>query len=132
MVIKAMAMDQALSAHPRKEKTPRVSAAVENTDGMTRPLDLLDDVIHQKVRLGIMSCLLATSEAEFAFLKSALMVSDGNLSTHLSVLEDAGYVASSKTQAVKRPGKSRYALTSSGRLAFAAYVAALESLVRPE
>jgi DNA-binding transcriptional ArsR family regulator len=109
-----------------------VSAAADNTDGMTRPLDLLDDVIHQKVRLGIMSCLLATSEAEFAFLKSALMVSDGNLSTHLSVLEDAGYVASSKAQTVKRTGKSRYSLTSSGRLAFAAYVAALESLVRPE
>ena len=127
-----MAMDPAMPAIPRKEKTPRAASAGEHTDGMTRPLDLLDDVIHQKVRLGIMSCLLATSEAEFAFLKSALMVSDGNLSTHLTVLEDAGYVASSKIAAVKRPGKSRYTLTSAGRLAFAAYVAALEALVRPE
>ena len=127
-----MAMDQAVPAHPRKEKTPRVAASAEQTDGITRPLDLLDDVIHQKVRLGIMSCLLATNEAEFAFLKSALMVSDGNLSTHLSVLEEAGYVASSKVPAAKRSGKSRYSLTSAGRLAFAAYVAALESLVRPE
>lgn len=132
MVGKAMAMDQALPAHPRKEKTPRVAPSADQAEGMTRPLDLLDDVIHQKVRLGIMSCLLATSEAEFAFLKSALMVSDGNLSTHLTVLEDAGYVASSKVPAAKRPGKSRYALTSAGRLAFAAYVAALEALVRPE
>ena len=127
-----MPMDPAMPAIPRKEKTPRAASAGEHTDGMTRPLDLLDDVIHQKVRLGIMSCLLATSEAEFAFLKSALMVSDGNLSTHLTVLEDAGYVASSKVAAVKRPGKSRYTLTSAGRLAFAAYVAALEALVRPE
>ncbi len=127
-----MAMDPAMPAIPRKEKTPRAASAGEHTDGMTRPLDLLDDVIHQKVRLGIMSCLLATSEAEFAFLKSALMVSDGNLSTHLTVLEDAGYVTSSKVAAVKRPGKSRYTLTSAGRLAFAAYVAALEALVRPE
>jgi len=132
MVGKAMAMDPAMPAIPRKEKTPRVTTSVDQSDGMTRPLDLLDDVIHQKVRLGIMSCLLATSEAEFAFLKSALMVSDGNLSTHLSVLEDAGYVASAKVPAAKRSGKSRYSLTSAGRLAFAAYVAALESLVRPE
>ena len=132
MVGKAMAMYQAVPAHPRKEKTPRVAASAEQNDGITRPLDLLDDVIHQKVRLGIMSCLLATNEAEFAFLKSALMVSDGNLSTHLSVLEEAGYVASSKVPAAKRSGKSRYSLTSAGRLAFAAYVAALESLVRPE
>ena len=127
-----MAMDPAMPAIPRKEKAPRAASAGEHTDGMTRPLDLLDDVIHQKVRLGIMSCLLATSEAEFAFLKSALMVSDGNLSTHLTVLEDAGYVASSKVAVAKRPGKSRYTLTSAGRLAFAAYVAALEALVRPE
>ncbi len=132
MVSKAMAMDQALSAHPRKEKSARATASAEQPDGMTRPLDLLDDVIHQKVRLGIMSCLLATSEAEFGFLKSALMVSDGNLSTHLTVLEDAGYVASTKVAGAKRPGKSRYVLTAAGRLAFAAYVAALEALVRPE
>lgn len=132
MVSKAMAMDQALPANPRKEKTPRVTTSVDQSDAVTRPLDLLDDVIHQKVRLGIMSCLLATNEAEFAFLKSALMVSDGNLSTHLTVLEDAGYVVSSKVATDKRAGKSRYTLTSAGRLAFAAYVAALEALVRPE
>lgn len=132
MVSNAMAMDQALHAHPRKEKNSRVTAAAEPADGITRPLDLLDDIIHQKVRLGIMSCLLATSEAEFSFLKTALMVSDGNLSTHLTVLEDAGYVASTKVTVAKRPGKSRYSLTSAGRLAFAAYVAALEALVRPE
>ena len=108
-----------------KTKNSKESVAV------TRPLDLLDDVIHQKVRLGIMSCLLVVSEAEFSFLKSALMVSDGNLSTHLSSLEAVGYVSSSKVTNAVKPIKNRYSITDDGRLAFTAYVAALESLVRP-
>ena len=53
-------------------------------------IDALDDVIHQKVRLGVMSALVAAGESDFNFLKGALGVSDGNLSTHLAVLEERG------------------------------------------
>lgn len=119
----ARTVKQVLSAVTPKSSKVGVS--------VTRPLDLLDDVIHQKVRLGIMSCLLVVSEAEFSFLKSALMVSDGNLSTHLSSLETAGYVSSSKVTNAIKPLKNRYSITDNGRLAFTAYVAALEALVRP-
>ena len=94
-----------------------------------RKLDALDDVIHQKVRLGVMSCLMASGEADFNFLKAALGVSDGNLSTHLTVLEDHGYVAVRKEFVGKKP-RTTYTPTPMGQHAFEAYVEALESLVR--
>lgn len=92
-------------------------------------LDALDDVIHQKVRLGVMSCLMASGEADFNFLKSALGVSDGNLSTHLTVLEDSHYISVRKEFVGRKP-RTTYSPTDSGRRAFEAYVAALEALVR--
>ena len=94
-----------------------------------RKLDALDDVIHQKVRLGVMSCLMASGEADFNFLKAALGVSDGNLSTHLTVLEEHGYVAVRKEFVGKKP-RTTYTPTPIGQRAFELYVEALESLVR--
>lgn len=94
-----------------------------------RRLDALDDVIHQKVRLGVMSSLMASGEADFNFLKTALGVSDGNLSTHLTVLEESGYISVRKEFVGKKP-RTTYTPTPSGRRAFEAYVAALEALVR--
>ena len=94
-----------------------------------RKLDALDDVIHQKVRLGVMSSLMAASEADFNFLKAALGVSDGNLSTHLTVLEEHGYIRVRKEFVGKKP-RTTYTPTPVGRRAFEAYVAALEALVR--
>lgn len=94
-----------------------------------RKLDALDDVIHQKVRLGVMSSLMASGEADFNFLKGALGVSDGNLSTHLTVLEDHGYITVRKEFVGKKP-RTTYTPTPAGRRAFEAYVSALESLVR--
>lgn len=103
-------------------------AALRSFDG-NGMLDALDDVIHQKVRLGIMSSLMATGGSDFTFLKQALGVSDGNLATHLSVLEDAGYIEQRKDW-VGRKTRTRCSPTESGRAAFAAYVAALEKLVK--
>jgi len=94
-----------------------------------RNLDAIDDVIHQKVRLGVMSSLMASGECDFNFLKAALGVSDGNLSTHLTVLEESGYIAVRKEFQGKKP-RTTYAPTESGRRAFAAYVSALEEMVR--
>jgi len=92
-------------------------------------LDALDDVIHQKVRLGIMACLMAAGEADFTFLRSALGVSDGNLATHLAVLEDAGYIQLRKDSSGRKP-RTTCEPTDTGRAAFEAHVAALEALVR--
>jgi DNA-binding HxlR family transcriptional regulator len=92
-------------------------------------IDALDDVIHQKVRLGVMSSLMALGDADFNFLKSALGVSDGNLSTHLTVLEESGYVRVTKEFVGKKP-RTTYSPTDAGRRAFEEYVLVLEALVR--
>ena len=92
-------------------------------------VESLDEVIHQKVRLGIMSALMARGEADFRFLKDTLGVTDGNLSIHLSKLEEAGYVASTKEFVRKKP-HTTYTPTGAGRAAFHAYLAALERIVQ--
>lgn len=92
-------------------------------------MDALDEVIHQKARLGIMSTLLALGEADFKYLKETLGLSDGNLSTHLSLLEDRGYVTVRKEFRGRKPHTTA-AATPEGRAAFADYLAALERIIK--
>lgn len=92
-------------------------------------LEALDEVIHQKVRLGIMSTLLALGEADFKLLRETLALSDGNLSTHLALLEARGYVAVHKEFVHRRPHTS-YTPTEAGRVAFQRYLDALERIIR--
>ena len=96
---------------------------------LVESLESLDEVIHQKVRLGIMSALMARGDADFRFLKETLSVTDGNLSIHLSKLEEAGYVQSAKEFLRKKP-HTTYAPTEAGRTAFHAYLLALERIVQ--
>ena len=96
---------------------------------LVESVESLDETIHQKVRLGIMSALMARGEADFRFLKDTLGVTDGNLSIHLSKLEEAGYILSTKEFVRKKP-HTRYAPTEAGRTAFHAYLAALERIVQ--
>ncbi len=96
---------------------------------LVESVDSLDEIIHQKVRLGIMSALMARGEADFRFLKETLGVTDGNLSIHLTKLEDAGYVASMKEFVRKKP-HTTYTPTETGRNAFHAYLGALERIVQ--
>ena len=106
-------------------------AAVVQTGyaALVESLDSLDEVIHQKVRLGIMSALMARGDADFRFLKETLSVTDGNLSIHLSKLEEAGYVRSAKEFVRKKP-HTTYAPTEAGRTAFHAYLGSLERIVQ--
>jgi len=96
---------------------------------MIESVKSLDEIIIQKVRLGIMSALMARGEADFRFLKDTLGVTDGNLSIHLSKLEEAGYVASRKEFVRKKP-HTTYTPTDAGRAAFHAYLTALERIVQ--
>lgn len=95
---------------------------------LVESLDSLDEVIHQKVRLGIMSALIACGETDFRFLKDTLGVTDGNLSIHLSKLEEAGYIVSAKEFVRKKP-HTTYAPTEAGRSAFQGYLSALERII---
>ena len=89
----------------------------------------LDDIIHSRIRLAIMAVLVSVEEAEFTFLKNKVNTTDGNLSTHLTKLEDSGYVAVSKSFEKKKP-VSRYMLTQKGKKAFEIYVGRLEKLIK--
>jgi DNA-binding MarR family transcriptional regulator len=95
---------------------------------LVESLDSLDEVIHQKVRLGIMSALMARGDADFKFLKEMLGVTDGNLSIHLSKLEEAGYVQSRKEFVRKKP-HTTYTPTPSGQEAFQCYLVSLERII---
>jgi DNA-binding transcriptional ArsR family regulator len=104
---------------------PNATQAVEALEA----LGTLDDAFLQKARLGIMSTLLALGEADFKLLKEALSLSDGNLSTHLAVLEERGYVDIRK-EFVRRKPHTTYSPTVGGREAFLRYLQALERIIR--
>lgn len=94
-----------------------------------RTLPELDRVIHERMRLAIVSALAANESLSFNELKAMLGTSDGNLSVHARRLEDAGYLACAKSFAGRMP-RTEYRLTTAGRRAFERYVNHLEALVR--
>jgi DNA-binding MarR family transcriptional regulator len=89
----------------------------------------LDRVIHEKGRLAIMSLLAASPELSFTELRESLQMTDGNLTTHIRTLQEAGYVAVTKSFLNKRP-LTTCALTPRGRQAFDAYIGVLEEIVK--
>jgi len=89
----------------------------------------LDDRIHSRIRLAIMSILIGVEQAEFNFLKQQVKTTDGNLSIHLRKLEEAKYITVKK-EFVKRKPQSQYRITRKGRDAFAAYIEQLEKFIK--
>lgn len=93
----------------------------------------LDPLIHQPVRLRIMTVLHALGpeqEVEFTTLRDMLGVTNGNLGSHLRKLEEAGYVRTHKTFVLRRP-RTYIAVTGLGLNAYQTYLMALERLLRP-
>ncbi|MDG1419228.1 MAG: transcriptional regulator [Maricaulis sp.] len=90
----------------------------------------IDDVIHGRLRLGIMTYLLNAEVADFTELKKALDATQGNLSIHMRKLEDAGYVSIEKSFLDRKP-LTQIRITKAGREALKAYVAALSALLGP-
>ncbi len=91
-------------------------------------LGKIDEVIHGRIRLGVMVYLADAETADFTELKSALEATQGNLSVHLKKLEEAGYVAIDKSFKDNKP-LTRVTITKAGRKAFAAYLEALGGLI---
>src|SRR6185295_1245241 len=89
----------------------------------------LDRVIHERVRLAIVSALAVNDAMTFGELKSLLATSDGNLSLHARKLEDAGYVVCTKGFDGRVP-RTEYRLSPSGRKALERYLAHMEALIR--
>lgn len=93
------------------------------------PFLQLDRVIHEKGRLAIMSMLAASPELSFTELRDALEMTDGNLTTHLRTLQEAGYLSVAKSYQNNRP-LTTCSLTAQGRKAFGGYVNLLERIVQ--
>lgn len=93
------------------------------------PFLQLDRVIHEKGRLAIMSALAASTELSFTELRDLLNMTDGNLTSHVRTLQQAGYVAVAKSFQDNRP-LTTCSLTANGRKVFAEYIALLEQIVQ--
>lgn len=90
----------------------------------------LDRIFHERARLGIVTSLAGHADGlGFSELKALCGLTDGNLSRHLTVLEEAGFVAIDKGYEGKRPA-TRCTLTENGRARFAAYLAVLRDVLR--
>ena len=89
----------------------------------------LDKIIHERIRLGIVSALAVNERLTFNELKQLLHTSDGNVSVHARKLEDAGYLACTKSFDGRVP-KTDYKLTAAGRKALERYLSHMEALIQ--
>jgi len=89
----------------------------------------LDRLIHERLRLGIVSALAVNETLSFSELKQLVHASDGNLSVHARKLEEAAYISCTKTFEGRMP-HTQYALTPKGRQALARYLDHMEALIR--
>jgi DNA-binding transcriptional ArsR family regulator len=89
----------------------------------------LDRLIHERLRLGIVSALAANESLTFSDLKSLVDSTDGNLSVHARKLEDAGYISCTKSFEGRVP-KTEYKITVAGRRALESYLNHMETLIQ--
>lgn len=121
----------AKSPHARKhaESPPAAARLGAVRGGRARAPAELDDLIHERKRLAIVSALAGHDWLSFAELKALVETSDGNLSVHARKLEDAGYLDCRKGFAGRVP-RTDYRLTALGRQALAGYLDHMEALIR--
>jgi DNA-binding MarR family transcriptional regulator len=93
------------------------------------PFLQIDRVIHEKGRMAIMSLLAASPELSFTEMRETLAMTDGNLTSHIRTLQEAGYVSVAKTYQNNRP-LTTCSLTAAGRRAFTTYIDLLDQIVR--
>ena len=117
----AKAFAKTTDAAPRPKKTPEATL-------VQSVLPQVDRLIHERLRLGIVSALAANATLTFNDLKRLLETTDGNLSVHARKLEEAGYVACSKSFEGRMP-KTEYTLTATGRKALEKYLNHMEALI---
>lgn len=112
-----------------KERTSRGAAEIRlRRTGETSAREL-DRLIHERTRLGIVSALAVNDSLSFNELKGLLRTTDGNLSVHARKLEEAQYVACTKSFQGRMP-KTEYRLTAAGRRALERYLSHMEAIIR--
>jgi DNA-binding HxlR family transcriptional regulator len=123
MAKSSTARDERYQRREREASLPSVALSKE-----TVPADL-DRLIHERVRLGIVSALAVNRSLTFNELKAMLKTTDGNLSVHARKLEEADYIVCTKSFDGRLP-KTEYRLTGSGRKALERYLNHMEALIR--
>ncbi|MEO7962653.1 MAG: transcriptional regulator [Gemmatimonadaceae bacterium] len=111
---------------PKSTSTPL--SPVDGEGGDATPASL-DRLIHERIRLGIVSALAVNAHLSFNALKALMGTTDGNLSVHARKLEEAGYVSCTKSFEGRVP-KTDYALTATGRRALERYLAHMEAIIK--
>ena len=122
MVRQAALKRETNKGHTEKQKPRAVSG------GAPHSAHEIDRLIHERLRLGIISALAANQSLTFNELKQTVKTTDGNLSVHARKLEDAGYVSCSKSFEGRTP-KTEYSLTAAGRRALERYLDHMEALI---
>jgi len=125
-----MAGDASAARRTRSDRPtpPRDSRAAVRIAAKRLPASL-DNLIHHRLRLGIVSALAAADRLTFNELKGLMKTTDGNLSVHARKLEDAGYVTCTKGFDGRRP-RTEYQLTAPGRKELTRYLTHMEALIR--
>jgi DNA-binding MarR family transcriptional regulator len=111
----------------KKEREKRPAAGPVAAPAASAPK--LDRLVHERLRLGILSALAVNESLTFNELKRLLDTTDGNLSVHARKLEEAGYVGCAKSFANRMP-KTEYRLTAAGRRALERYLDHMEALIQ--
>ena len=126
-----MARNAALkhSTHKKREASGAAAAAEPQSAKANHPAHSLDRLIHERMRLGIISALAANESLTFNDLKNLMHTTDGNLSVHARKLEDGGYIACTKSFEGRLP-KTEYKLTTAGKRALENYVSHMETLIK--
>jgi DNA-binding HxlR family transcriptional regulator len=112
-----------------RQPLPAARPAAKQTDARNKsPLEL-DRLIHERLRLGIVSALAVNDRLTFNDLKRLLQTTDGNLSVHARKLEDAEYIVCEKSFEGRMP-RTEYYLTAAGRRALEKYLVHMEAIIR--
>ena len=114
-----MAKQSAVRKDRPQKAPPQAPAVAQN----------LDRLIHERLRLGLVSALAVNDSLTFSDLKRLLATTDGNLSVHARKLEDAGYIACAKSFDKRMP-RTDYRLTAAGRRALERYLSHMEALIQ--
>lgn len=125
-----MARQSALKQSTRKKRETAASSLQEVRAAAKgkHSAPALDRLIHERMRLGIVSALAANESLTFNELKNLMDTTDGNLSVHARKLEDAGYIFCTKSFEGRLP-KTEYKLTAAGKRAIESYLSHMEALI---
>ncbi len=127
-MIKENSATQTSEARRRGEEPAKLRGVRGRTAAENSPADL-DRLIHERMRLGVVSALAVNESLSFNDLKKLMKTTDGNLSIHARKLEEAGYIKCTKSFDGRIP-KTEYALTAAGRRALERYLDHMEALIK--